>query len=219
MFIMLTLAPALMAVPSNVYAQNTAFQAISQAQIATQLGICVSGDGTLFSCNNLNFQNQDNEGNNALAQQGGSGKGSGNFALQGIGQSQSSEQNSLVASGGDSVLSGNNLNVQNQENSGNNAAAQQGGNGKGSGNSAKQGIGQSQSSNQNAQCVAGGSLGNSCNNISVQNQENSGNNAAAQQGGSGKGSGNSAKQGIGQSQSSNQNAQCVSGEDAIVSCN
>jgi hypothetical protein len=50
--------------------------------------------------------------------------GNGNKASQGIGQSQSSEQNSLVVSGGDSVGSGNNFNFQNQENSGNNALAQ-----------------------------------------------------------------------------------------------
>ena len=50
------------------------------------------------------------------------------------------------------------------------------------------------------------------------NQANSGNNGAAQSGGNGNGGGNSAAQGIGQSQSSNQNAQCVSGKDAIVSC-
>jgi hypothetical protein len=89
------------------------------------------------------------------------------------------------------------------------------------GNNANQGIGQSQSSNQNSQCVSGGSLGNSCNNLSIQNQENSGNNAAAQQGGgNGKSKGgNNANQGIGQSQSSNQNSQCVSGKDATVSCN
>ncbi len=87
-----------------------------------------------------------------------------------------------------------------------------------SGNDASQSISQDQSSNQNSQCVAGGSLGNSCNNINVQNQANSGNNAAAQDGRHGHG-GNSANQGIGQSQSSNQNSQCVSGKDAIVSCN
>ena len=51
--------------------------------------------------------------------------GDGNKASQGIGQSQSSEQNSQVVSGGDSVGSGNNFNFQNQENSGNNALAQQ----------------------------------------------------------------------------------------------
>ena len=160
-FIMMTLAPALMAGNGNVLAQSNAEQAIEQAQSSSQEALCASGVITALSCNNISSQTQNNTGNNALAQQGG--------------------------------------------------------NGKYSGNSAEQGIGQSQSSNQNTQCVAGGSLGNSCNNTSVQSQTNSGNNAAAQSGGNGKGSGNSAEQGIGQSQSSNQNAQCVSGEDAIVS--
>jgi hypothetical protein len=49
----------------------------------------------------------------------------GNFASQGIGQSQSSEQNSQVVSGDDTKDSGNNFSFQNQENKGNNAAAQQ----------------------------------------------------------------------------------------------
>jgi hypothetical protein len=90
--------------------------------------LCVSGEGTFLSCNNVNVQNQNNEGNNAVAQQGGNGNGDdngGNSANQGIGQSQSSSQSSGVVSGDDSVLSGNNVNVQNQNNEGNNAAAQQ----------------------------------------------------------------------------------------------
>ena len=49
----------------------------------------------------------------------------GNSASQAIGQSQSSEQNSQVVSGGDTTGSGNNFSFQNQENSGSNAAAQQ----------------------------------------------------------------------------------------------
>ncbi len=48
----------------------------------------------------------------------------GNSASQGIAQSQSSEQNSQVVSGGDTEGSGNNFSFQNQENSGNNAIAQ-----------------------------------------------------------------------------------------------
>ncbi|CAN5819547.1 hypothetical protein BH23THE1_BH23THE1_25030 [soil metagenome] len=48
----------------------------------------------------------------------------GNSASQGIGQSQSSKQNSQVVSGGNTEDSGNNLSFQNQENSGNNALAQ-----------------------------------------------------------------------------------------------
>ncbi len=69
-FIMLA-APASMT--SNAFAQgNHLSQGIGQSQSSTQLGICVSGDGTLFSCNNLSFQDQDNEGNNVAAQSGGS---------------------------------------------------------------------------------------------------------------------------------------------------
>ena len=49
----------------------------------------------------------------------------GNYASQGIGQSQSSKQNSQVVSGDDTKNSGNNFSFQNQENKGNNAAAQQ----------------------------------------------------------------------------------------------
>jgi hypothetical protein len=104
---------------------NVAQQAIEQSQSSVQNALCVSGTGTFVSCNNLSFQNQKNSGNNALAQQGGSGseKG-GNSAEQSISQSQSSKQNSQVVSGGHTIGSGNNINVQNQENSGNNAAAQ-----------------------------------------------------------------------------------------------
>jgi hypothetical protein len=89
------------------------------------------------------------------------------------------------------------------------------------GNRSNQGIGQSQSSSQNSQCVSGGDTNDSCNNISLQNQENSGNNAAAQNGGDDDDDdddGNRSNQGIGQNKDNEQNAQCVSGEDAIVSC-
>ena len=90
----------------------------------------------------------------------------------------------------------------------------------GKGNLASQGIGQSQSSSQNIQCVSGGNIKDSCNNTSIQNQQNSGNNGLAQQGGGGGSSvGNLASQGIGQSQSSSQNIQCVSGGDIQDSCN
>ena len=104
---------------------NVAQQTIDQSQSSIQNALCVSGSGTFVSCNNLSFQNQKNTGSNAVAQQnGGSGKGGGNSAEQGIGQSQSSKQNSQVVSGGDTVGSGNNINVQSQTNSGSNAAAQ-----------------------------------------------------------------------------------------------
>jgi hypothetical protein len=56
---------------------------------------------------------------------GNSDNNNGNNANQGIGQSQSSSQNSQVVSGEDTEGSGNNLNIQNQENTGNNALAQQ----------------------------------------------------------------------------------------------
>ncbi|KAA2283729.1 hypothetical protein [Candidatus Nitrosocosmicus sp. SS] len=157
---------------------NVAEQSISQSQSSVQNALCASGGTTFLSCNNVSFQNQKNTGNNALAQQGGNGKG-GNSGEQSISQSQSSEQNSQVVSGGDTIGSGNNINVQNQENSGNNALAQQGGNGKG-GNSGEQSISQSQSSEQNSQVVSGGDTIGSGNNVNVQSQTNSGSNAAAQ---------------------------------------
>ncbi len=200
---------------------NSSNQGIGQSQSSRQNSQCVSGGDTNDSCNNVNLQNQENSGSNAAAQSGGDDDDDdGNSSNQGIGQSQSSRQNSQCVSGGDTNDSCNNVNLQNQENSGSNAAGQQGGDDDDDdGNSSNQGIGQSQSSRQNSQCVAGGSLGNSCNNTSVQNQDNDGNNAAAQDGGNGNGNdGNDANQGIGQSQSSKQNSQCVSGEDAIVSC-
>jgi hypothetical protein len=103
---------------------NSASQAIGQSQSSEQNSQVVSGEDTVASGNNINLQNQENTGNNALAQDGGD-DGDGNSARQGIGQSQSSEQNSQVVSGEDTVASGNNINLQNQENTGNNAAAQQ----------------------------------------------------------------------------------------------
>ena len=104
---------------------NVAQQSISQSQASVQNALCASGGTTFLSCNNVSFQNQKNTGNNALAQQDDDddGKG-GNSADQSISQLQSSSQNSQVVSGGDTIGSGNNINVQNQENSGNNAAAQ-----------------------------------------------------------------------------------------------
>ncbi|HET6589323.1 MAG TPA: hypothetical protein VFG45_04075 [Candidatus Nitrosocosmicus sp.] len=102
---------------------NRASQGIGQSQSSSQNSQCVSGGSTSGSCNNISVQNQQNSGNNALAQDG-HGKG-GNKASQGIGQSQSSKQNSQVVSGGDTVGSGNNFNFQNQVNTGNNALAQQ----------------------------------------------------------------------------------------------
>ena len=103
---------------------NVAQQSISQSQASVQNALCASGGTTFLSCNNVSFQNQKNTGNNALAQDDDDDGNGGNSADQSISQSQSSSQNSQVVSGGDTIGSGNNINVQNQENSGSNAAAQ-----------------------------------------------------------------------------------------------
>ena len=163
---------------------SEASQGIRQSQISTQLGVCVSGDGTFFSCNNLSDQSQTNTGNNAAAQSGGSDDDDDddNTANQGIDQAQSSDQNALCVSGSGTFDSCNNFNAQNQQNSGNNALAQQDGSGSG-GNSANQGIGQSQSSNQGSDVVSGGNTAGSGNNANIQSQTNTGNNAAVQKGG------------------------------------
>jgi len=145
-------------------------------------------------------------------------KNKGNDGDQDIDQGQSSRQNAQCVSGENVVASCNQLSVQDQDNEGNNAAGQQNGNGKG--NDGDQDIEQEQENNQNSQCVAGDSVAASCNNLSVQDQDNEGNNAAAQDGGDNKkGKGNDGDQDIEQEQENKQNAQCVSGEDAIVSCN
>ncbi|WP_196817218.1 hypothetical protein [Candidatus Nitrosocosmicus oleophilus] len=103
---------------------NHAEQSISQSQASVQNALCASGGTTFLSCNNVSFQHQKNTGNNALAQDDDDYGNGGNSADQSISQSQSSSQNSQVVSGGDTIGSGNNINVQSQENSGNNAAAQ-----------------------------------------------------------------------------------------------
>jgi hypothetical protein len=103
--------------------KNKAKQSIDQSQSSNQNAGCVSGVTTFLSCNNVSFQHQKNSGNNALAQSGQGGQG-GNSAEQSISQSQSSSQNSQVVSGGDTIGSGNNINVQSQENTGSNALAQ-----------------------------------------------------------------------------------------------
>ena len=146
-------------------------------------------------------------------------KNKGNDSDQDIDQDQSSRQNAQCVSGEDVIASCNNLSVQDQDNDGNNAAGQQ--NGKGKGNDSDQDIDQDQESKQNSQCVAGGSIAASCNNLSFKDQDNDGNNAAGQQNGgdSKKGKGNDGDQDIDQDQDNKQHAQCVSGEDAIVSCN
>ena len=102
--------------------KNKSKQSIDQSQSSNQNAGCISGGTTFLSCNNLSFQHQKNTGNNALAQQN-NGQGV-NSAEQSISQSQSSSQNSQVVSGADTIGSGNNINVQSQENTGSNALAQ-----------------------------------------------------------------------------------------------
>ncbi len=208
---------------------NLASQSINQGQSNIQNANCVSGSSLDHSCNNTSVQDQVNHGNNAAAQHGSNGFHGGdeaNLASQSINQGQSNSQFIQCVSGDSLSNSCNNTSVQDQVNHGNNAAAQQGSNGFHGGdeaNLASQSINQGQSNSQFIQCVSGDSLSNSCNNTSVQDQVNHGNNAAAQQGGSGRSLGdgpeNVASQSINQGQSSDQNAQCVSGKDAIVSCN
>ena len=84
---------------------NHAEQSISQSQSTVQNALCASGGTNFLSCNNVSFQNQKNTGNNALAQDDGDDDNSkgGNTADQSISQSQSSEQNTQVVSGGDTI--------------------------------------------------------------------------------------------------------------------
>ena len=105
---------------------NSASQIISQVQRSLQNSQVVSGDDIEDSGNNFNFQNQDNSGNNAAAQRGGGDDDDddGNNSNQGIGQSQSSRQNSQCVSGEDAIVSCDNVSFQNQVNSGFNVLGQ-----------------------------------------------------------------------------------------------
>ncbi len=134
-------------------------------------------------------------------------------AEQGISERQSSEQNAQCVAGGSIALSCNNQGAQGQSNEGDSSLGQKGGDGD---SSADQSGEQGQSSEQNAQCVAGGSIALSCNNQGAQGQSNEGDSSLGQKGGDGD---SSADQSGEQGQSSEQNAQCVSGEETIVSCN
>jgi len=162
---------------------NSASQGIGQYQSSSQNSQCVSGGDIQDSCNNTSIQNQQNSGNNGLAQQGGGVSSSiGNLASQGIGQYQSSSQNSQCVSGGNIQDSCNNTSIQNQQNSGNNGLAQQIAQQVGSigDNLASQIIGQVQSSFQNSKVVSGGDIVDSGNSINLQNLLNIGNNALGQ---------------------------------------
>jgi hypothetical protein len=100
-------------------------QSISQSQSSIQNALCASSGTTFLSCNNASFQNQKNNGINTIAQyEDGDDRNGGTSADQSISQSQSSCQSSQVVSGGDTIGFGNNINIQNHENSGSNAAAQ-----------------------------------------------------------------------------------------------
>ncbi|MEJ7641378.1 MAG: hypothetical protein WKF36_04185 [Candidatus Nitrosocosmicus sp.] len=143
----------------------------------------------------------------------------GNDADQETSQGQSSDQDAQCVSGEDIVLSCNNIAYKGQSNEGDSASGQQGKNGNGGSNDADQSTEQGQSSRQNAQCVAGGSIALSCNNLSFKDQSNEGHSALGQQGKNGNGGSNDADQSTEQGQYADQDAQCVSGEDAIVSCN
>jgi hypothetical protein len=105
---------------------NLASQGIGQSQSSSQNIQCVSGGNIKDSCNNTSIQNQQNSGNNGLAQQIAQQVDSiGDIlASQIIGQVQSSFQNSQVVSGGDIVDSGNSINLQSLLNMGNNALGQ-----------------------------------------------------------------------------------------------
>ena len=225
----------------NVYATsgNELEQEIEQSQYSTQLGVCVSGDGTLLSCNNLSLQLQNNEGSNAAAQSS-DDDGGDNEAEQEIEQEQSSEQSALCVSGGGTFLSCNNINVQAQNNEGSNALAQSS-SGYGGDNEAEQEIEQEQSSEQNSLVVSGEDSVLSGNNVNVQLQNNEGSNALAQSSGgddeggdnydngkhdddNGKhdddnGGDNEAEQEIEQEQSSEQDSTVVSGDDSVGSGN
>src|SRR6478735_5354914 len=69
---------------------NDGDQDIDQDQQSKQNSQCVAGGSIAASCNNLSFQDQDNDGNNAAGQQNGGDnkKGKGNDGDQNIDQDQ-----------------------------------------------------------------------------------------------------------------------------------
>jgi hypothetical protein len=211
-------------------------------------GFFGSIDDSCFNSNNQNLANKGDKLASQHGGYGKVGLGigvkDGNSANPAISQAQSNVQNikcgikGFFGSIDDSCF---NYNNQNLANKGNVALAQDGGNGDaddgGGGNSAAPSISQAQGNVQNVQCVSGGGIDDSCFNYNNQNLANKGNVALAQDGGNGKGGGdsqrggngdaddggggggNSAAPSISQAQGNVQNVQCVSGKDAIVSCN
>ncbi|MEJ7641241.1 MAG: hypothetical protein WKF36_03495 [Candidatus Nitrosocosmicus sp.] len=113
----------------NKGGSNSAGQGTTQRQYYEQDSQCVAGGNMETSCMNIGAQNQANTGNNALGQQGGSGKTiKGNSAGQGT--TQGNHQSKFSVCGwrkyGDFCM---NIGAQNQANTGNNALGQQGGSG------------------------------------------------------------------------------------------
>lgn len=159
---MLSATPTLLIAGQNVYASTSAAEMISQSQVARQLGVCISDENTLVSCNNWNDQDQRNFG-------------SGN---ERVSQSQESRQEALCSSGGNTFFSCNNENVQDQRNFGGSAAAQS--NSGDSWRNSYSGVSQSQSSDQRSLCVNNGDTAGSCNNFSEQSQFNYGSGAFSQ---------------------------------------
>ena len=88
-------------------------------------------------------------------------------------------------------------------------------------NTANQGIGQTNTNTQTGQCV-GGNINGACNNTGLQTNANSGSNTAGQTAGGGAAGGggtNTANQGIGQTNTNTQTAQCVGSGDINGACN
>ena len=102
---------------------NDSEQEIEQGQSSRQNGQCVSGEDVIASCNSLNAQDQDNEGNNAAGQQ--NSKGKGNDGEQEIEQEQENEQNAQCVSGEFTIAGCNNIGLLFQNNEGNLALGQQ----------------------------------------------------------------------------------------------
>ena len=198
---MLSAAPTLLIAGQNVYATNSE-ETISQSQIARQLGVCISDENTIVSCNNWSDQDQTSfSGGNervsqnqesrqqALCSSGGdsffscnneSDQDQTNFGdgTERVSQSQESRQEALCSSGGDTFFACNNQSDQDQTNNGGSAAVQSS-----SGDSWRNsysGVSQSQESDQRSLCISGGDTAGSCNNFSEQSQVNYGSNAFAQ---------------------------------------
>ncbi|HEU5120839.1 MAG TPA: hypothetical protein VFT71_07600 [Candidatus Nitrosocosmicus sp.] len=213
----MVMGPAAMTFDAFATADNDLEQEIEQSQYSTQLGICISGDGTFVSCNNLSEQDQDNDGDNFAVQF--SDDGGDNEAEQEIEQSQYSTQLGICISGDGTLFSCNNLSEQDQDNDGDNFLVQSSGGYRGGDNEAEQEIEQEQSSEQSALCISGDGTFLSCNNVNDQDQDNDGDNFLVQSSGGYRGGDNEAEQSIEQEQESEQNSFVASGDDSEGSGN